>query len=103
VFPGSALTSIGAIGTALAATDFRLTALDDFSADYARTLRCWREAFMSRLDAVRELGYDQRFVRLWEFYLAYCEAGFEERTTGVVQLRLERPMARPRGTANGIN
>jgi len=61
-----------------------------FGPDYARTLATWRERFHARLDAVRALGFDERFVRIWEFYLAYCEAAFARRSTDVVQFTLAR-------------
>lgn len=95
VFHGSALPSIGAMTASLGrATDLRLTHLEDLAPHYATTLRRWREQFMSRADEVRRLGYDERFIRLWEYYLAYCEAGFAERCTGVVQVILEKPGCR---------
>jgi cyclopropane-fatty-acyl-phospholipid synthase len=59
-----------------------------FGLDYARTLATWRERFHARLDAVRALGFDERFVRIWDFYLAYCEAAFARRSTDVVQFTL---------------
>jgi cyclopropane-fatty-acyl-phospholipid synthase len=61
-----------------------------FGHDYARTLACWREAFMARLDEVRAQGFDERFIRTWEFYLAYCEAAFRHGSTDVVQFTLVR-------------
>ncbi|MGQ0737015.1 MAG: class I SAM-dependent methyltransferase [Acidobacteriota bacterium] len=96
VFPGSALTSVGAMAAAIGqSTDFTIALLEDLSPHYVRTLRCWREQFMSRTADVRRLGrYDERFIRLWEYYLAYCEAGFAERCTGVVQVLLTKPACR---------
>ncbi len=92
VFPGSTLTSVGAIAGALGrATDFTIAHVEDLSPHYERTLRLWREEFLRRQDDVRALGYDARFVRLWEYYLAYCEAGFAEACTGVVQMLLTKP------------
>ena len=61
-----------------------------FGRDYARTLQHWRERFVARLDEVSALGFDERFVRTWEFYLAYCEAAFRHGCTDVVQFTLER-------------
>jgi cyclopropane-fatty-acyl-phospholipid synthase len=93
VFPGGALTSLGAIAQAIGAeTDLSVLHVEDLSPHYARTLRLWREAFLERREEARGLGYDARFVRLWEFYLAYCEAGFAEHCTGVVQMLLTRPL-----------
>ena len=92
VFPGSFIPSISAITGAMGrSTDLRLVSLEDFGPSYALTLRAWRERFMKRLGEVRALGYDERFVRMWEFYLAYCEGGFLERSIGVSQLLLARP------------
>ena len=59
-----------------------------FGHDYARTLANWRERFHAQADAVRALGFDERFVRIWDFYLAYCEAAFARRSTDVVQFTL---------------
>jgi cyclopropane-fatty-acyl-phospholipid synthase len=61
-----------------------------FGRDYARTLATWRARFTHRLDAVRALGFDDRFIRLWEFYLSYCEAAFAEGNTDVIQYTLEK-------------
>jgi cyclopropane-fatty-acyl-phospholipid synthase len=84
------------------ATDFSFAHLEDLAPHYARTLRAWRERFLSRLDEVRALGgYDERFIRLWDYYLAYCEAGFSERCTGVVQLLLTKPACR-RGDVRAV-
>jgi cyclopropane-fatty-acyl-phospholipid synthase len=58
------------------------------------TLRAWRQRFLERRDQVRALGYPERFVRMWDFYLAYCEGGFLERATGDVQMLLTKPAAR---------
>jgi cyclopropane-fatty-acyl-phospholipid synthase len=98
VFPGGALTSLGAIAQAIGGTDLSVLHVEDFAPHYVRTLRLWREAFMARQAEARRLGCDERFVRLWEFYLAYCEAGFAEHCTGVVQMLLARP-ARGRAPA----
>ena len=61
-----------------------------FGGDYEITLRQWRERFLQRLPEVRQLGFDDRFIRIWDFYLAYCEAAFSERNVDVVQYTLER-------------
>ena len=95
VFPGGFLPSFSAIGQSLRrATDFRLIHLEDFAQHYARTLACWRENFSSRLEQVRQLGFDERFIRTWLYYLCYCEAGFAERQIGVSQIMLARPDCR---------
>jgi cyclopropane-fatty-acyl-phospholipid synthase len=94
VFPGCFIPSIGALQGAIGKTDLKLSNLEDIGPSYALTLRHWRQRFMSRLDAVRALGYPDRFIRMWEFYLAYCEGGFIERSIGDVQLLLARPQNR---------
>ncbi len=95
VFPGGCLPSLSAIQTAVAAeTDLRLVHFEEFAPHYARTLGEWRQRFESRLDAVRELGYPERFIRLWRYYLCYCEAGFAERAVSVAQLQFDKPRCR---------
>ena len=95
VFPGSCVPSLGTILTAAAGVaGFNPVHVEDIGPHYAQTLRHWRAAFEAQLDAVRALGFDERFIRLWRFYLAYCEAGFEERYIGDVQLLLRKPGCR---------
>jgi cyclopropane-fatty-acyl-phospholipid synthase len=95
IFPGSFIPSISAITNAMArSTDLRLVSQEDFGTSYALTLRRWRERFMANLAEVRTLGYDERFIRMWEFYLAYCEGGFLERSIGVSHLMFAKPMNR---------
>jgi cyclopropane-fatty-acyl-phospholipid synthase len=95
VFPGGALPSVGAIQAAVArATDLQLVALHDIGLDYARTLRGWRQRFLAQLAAVRQLGYPEEFIRMWEYYLAYCEGGFLERAISDVQMVFDKPAAR---------
>ncbi|WP_268612538.1 class I SAM-dependent methyltransferase, partial [Escherichia coli] len=71
--------------------------LEDFGLSYARTLQAWRQRFLAHLPEVRGQGFDSRFCRLWEFYLAYCEGGFRERSIGVSHLLLTHPGARGTG------
>jgi cyclopropane-fatty-acyl-phospholipid synthase len=94
IFPGSFIPSTSAMQGAIARTDFRLFNLEDIGPSYALTLRHWRQRFLAQLDRVRELGYPERFMRMWEFYLSYCEGGFLERSIGDVQLLLTRPCCR---------
>ena len=95
IFPGSFIPSVAAlIAAKTRSTDLALTHLEDFGSSYALTLRIWRERFLASLADVRALGYDERFIRLWEFYLAYCEGGFRERSIGVAQLLLTKPGCR---------
>ncbi|MFZ1838819.1 MAG: cyclopropane-fatty-acyl-phospholipid synthase family protein, partial [Dokdonella sp.] len=103
VFPGSFIPSISALVAAKArASDLGLIALEDFGSSYALTLKAWRERFMANLPQVRAQGFDERFVRLWEFYLAYCEGGFRERSIGVAHLLLARPGHRPAASSPGL-
>ena len=92
VFPGSLCPAPGALFSAIAqAGDLRPVGLEDLSADYAETLRQWRTRFHESRDQVRALGFPERFLRLWDYYLQYCEAGFAERHTGNLQLLLAKP------------
>jgi cyclopropane-fatty-acyl-phospholipid synthase len=96
IFPGSFIPSIQAILNAKTrSSDLALTHLEDFGLSYARTLQAWRTAFMANLSQVRRLGFDERFIRMWEFYLAYCEGGFREKSTGVAHLLFAKPGFRP--------
>ncbi|HDS1037173.1 TPA: class I SAM-dependent methyltransferase [Stenotrophomonas maltophilia] len=100
VFPGSFIPSINAIMAAKTrASDLQLIAQQDFGHSYAWTLRAWRQRFLAQRAAVAAQGFDDRFCRLWEFYLAYCEGGFLERSIGVSHLLLARPGHRPDGNA----
>jgi len=95
IFPGSCIPSITAMNRAAARrTDLRLVHLEDITPHYARTLQEWRRRFFDRLDRVREMGFSDTFIRMWEFYLAYCEAGFTERYIGDVQMIYAKPMCR---------
>ena len=92
IFPGSFIPCVSALtGAAARASDLRLVNLEDIGPSYALTLRHWRERFMDRLDDVRQQGYDERFIRMWDFYLCYCEGGFLERSIGDVHLLMARP------------
>jgi cyclopropane-fatty-acyl-phospholipid synthase len=92
VFPGSFIPSIHAMLEAKTRScELALVHLEDFGSSYARTLEAWRHAFMGRLSQVRAQGFDERFVRMWEYYLAYCEGGFRERSIGVVQMLFAAP------------
>ncbi|MEZ5364269.1 MAG: cyclopropane-fatty-acyl-phospholipid synthase family protein [Bryobacterales bacterium] len=92
VFPGSCLPSVTAMCAAAGeASDLRPAHLEDLTPHYAETLRRWRHAFFENLHEVRRLGYSDAFIRLWEFYLCYCEAGFDEGTCGDVQILFTKP------------
>ena len=92
IFPGGCLLSNQELNNQFTAqTDMVIKQLHDYGFDYAHTLRDWREAFMSQRDEIKALGYDEAFIRLWEFYFCYCEGGFLERTIGVVQVTAVKP------------
>lgn len=92
IFPGGCLPSLAVMTDQLARhTDMELIHLRDITADYATTLKCWRDRFMDQLDAVRAQGFDERFIRMWEYYLCYCEGGFRERIIGTVQFAAAKP------------
>jgi cyclopropane-fatty-acyl-phospholipid synthase len=97
IFPGGELAAVGKILDSLArVTSLSLYAAENFGTHYARTLHLWRRRFHAQLASVRALGFDERFVRMWDFYLATCEAAFLERHTGVYQLVLAKNGARRR-------
>ncbi len=87
IFPGGCLPSLAAIQDSIGrATRLRLVEQFDFGLSYARTLAEWRARFFDRLADVRDLGFDERFIRMWQYYLCYCEAAFLERAVGVSHL-----------------
>jgi cyclopropane-fatty-acyl-phospholipid synthase len=95
IFPGGCLPSVTRIMESIAqATDLRILHLEDIAPHYAQTLRCWRDRFFEQLNAVREQGYPESFIRMWEYYLCYCEAAFEERYIGTVQIVFAKPKSR---------
>jgi cyclopropane-fatty-acyl-phospholipid synthase len=95
IFPGCYIPSVGSMTASIArATDLTLTHIEDIGMHYAATLRAWRERFLAVAEQVRGLGFDERFMRMWEFYLAYCEGGFAERQLGDVHLLLAKPRGR---------
>jgi cyclopropane-fatty-acyl-phospholipid synthase len=104
VFPGSFIPSISAMLDAKTRSgDLALTHLEDFGSSYARTLHAWRQRFMARLPAVRAQGFAERFIRMWEFSLAYCEGGFLERSIGVAQLLMAKPGNRDAEFVSGLD
>lgn len=93
IFPGACLLSLRHFTGSLAKTKMRLVHLEDITPHYARTLSNWRRRFLERSADVKALGFSDNFMRLWEYYLAYCEAGFLERRIGDVQMVLAKPGA----------
>lgn len=95
IFPNGCLPSLAVIAGCVArCTDMRTVGLKDLTPHYAETLRRWRANFEGATPRLEDLGYDERFRRLWRMYLAYCEAGFAERRIGVVQMMLAKPGCR---------
>ena len=91
IFPGAELASVAEILASLGrATTLNLHHLEDIGLHYARTLQCWRTAFLANLDEVRRQGFDETFLRRWDYYLAYCEGAFRERYIGDAQLLLTK-------------
>ncbi|MBX3073825.1 class I SAM-dependent methyltransferase [Candidatus Obscuribacterales bacterium] len=92
IFPGSQLLSVERVLKALnKCSTLHLVDLHDFAASYAWTLSSWRENFLANLDAIRDLGFDDRFIRKWIYYFCYCEAAFATRQISVVQVVFARP------------
>jgi cyclopropane-fatty-acyl-phospholipid synthase len=95
IFPGGCLPSLAVIARCVAQrTDLQAVGLEDLTPHYTETLRRWRANFEAATVRLEDLGYDERFRRLWRMYLAYCEAGFAERRIGVVQMTLAKPQWR---------
>jgi cyclopropane-fatty-acyl-phospholipid synthase len=95
IFPGSCLPSVAAMCAAVAkGTDMRLFHLEDLTPHYVKTLKRWRRNFLANIDAVRDMGFKEDFIRMWEYYLCYCAAGFAERYIGDVQMLLTKPLNR---------
>ena len=96
IFPGSCIPSVSALaGAAARASDLKLFHLEDIGPHYATTLRLWRENLLRNAAELRARGYSAEFLRKWEFYFCYCEAGFAERALGDVQALFVKPDARP--------
>ncbi|HQS32840.1 MAG: SAM-dependent methyltransferase [Polaromonas sp. 39-63-203] len=90
IFPGGCLPCPREFRAQAAAAGFDVVDEFAFGQDYARTLQLWREGFMAQESRVLQLGFDKRFIRIWEFYLAYCEAAFAEANTNVMQFTLRK-------------
>lgn len=96
IFPGGCLPSLHIIGENLARhTDLQLSDLRDITLDYAKTLEAWHHRFLDQLEQVKNMGFDDRFIRMWRFYLSYCEGGFRERIIGTFQITMTKPGYRP--------
>ncbi|MFN8392779.1 MAG: DUF1365 family protein [Bdellovibrionota bacterium] len=94
IFPGGHCPSLTSVCNAAAAcSSFVVEHVENIGPNYARTLREWRSRFEARSDELRALGYDERFQRMWRYYLSYCEAGFATRSLGTLQLVLTQPQS----------
>lgn len=92
IFPGGHLPSLGHLQTLIGKhTEFQLADIHDITLDYAMTLNHWRERFNRASSTLNQLGYDQRFQRLWNYYFCYCEGGFEQRAINTFQLLFTKP------------
>jgi cyclopropane-fatty-acyl-phospholipid synthase len=95
IFPGSGLPSSSVMTDSVArVTDMRLLGLEDIGLHYSTTLQRWRENFFGRLQEVRQQGFSDTFIRMWEFYLCYCEGAFLERAISDVQILFAKPESR---------
>jgi cyclopropane-fatty-acyl-phospholipid synthase len=95
IFPGGQLPSNAVIADKVATqTDMQIIDLKDITLDYAKTLACWRERFWQRIDDVRQLGCDDLFIRMWQYYLCFCEGGFRERVIHTAQVLMAKPAFR---------
>lgn len=103
IFPGSCIPSVTAINSSLArVTNLRTVHLEDIGPHYVRTLQEWRARFTDAHHKLSEMGYDDRFLRAWHYYLTYCEAGFEERYISDAHLLLAKPQNRRAPVLPGI-
>lgn len=100
VFPGGQLVSLGSIARALAETPLRMVHYEDITPHYAETLRRWRKSYLDARPSVEGLGMDERFMRTWDYYLAYCEGAFHERVNLAAQMIFENAALR-RGSILG--
>jgi len=95
IFPGGSLPSVSVLAESVAKhTDMRFYQLEDIGQHYAITLARWRQRFFKNLENIHKLGYPETFVRMWNFYLCYCEGGFREHSIGTIQLLLTKPVCR---------
>lgn len=104
IFPGSFIPCVTAISQAVSrASDMKMIHMEDITPHYARTLDAWRQRFLSNKEQIKALGYDDTFIRLWDFYFAYCEGGFAERVIGDVQLIFAKPLNRRPPLLGAVN
>ena len=90
IFPGGHLPSLGAMTEAMKHSRLTLSRLENYGLDYARTLDLWRQTFLAKRQEILALGYDEKFLRKWEYYFSYCQAGFTNRIIDLAQLELDK-------------
>lgn len=92
IFPGGSLPGHEVIMSSLRRhTDMQMVGMEEIGQDYAKTLEIWRHRFLAKLDKVKALGFDDVFIRMWDYYLCYCQGAFEERVIGTSQLVFAKP------------
>ena len=91
IFPGGHLPSVGAMAKAMTASTLSLNSLEQYGFDYAKTLDLWRQALLAKQQQIFGLGYDEKFLRKWSYYFAYCQAGFNARIIDLSQLVVQKP------------
>ena len=95
IFPGGCLPSNAVIADHVNTdTNMQIIGLEDITFDYAKTLAHWRHYFLNNIESVKKQGFDETFIRMWDFYLCYCEGGFRERAISTAQFLLAKPSAR---------
>jgi cyclopropane-fatty-acyl-phospholipid synthase len=101
IFPGCCIPALSEIIKCIRNnTDYNIVTVDDITLDYAKTLRAWRENFVAQLEAIKQQGFDQEFIRKWIYYFCYCEAGFLERRLSNMQILFHKPEYREEAYAS---
>lgn len=90
IFPGGMLPTVEVFSRLAQKSGFKIVHAESFGKSYAKTLRIWEKDFMEKLDEVRNIGFDDSFIKLWQFYLNYCEGAFESSKINVYQFHLEK-------------
>ena len=102
IFPGGCLPSLTCIADLLTEfTDIRIINIEDIGPHYATTLKHWRDRMYLKLEAIQEMGYSDQFIRMWHYYLCYCEGAFIERAIGDIQVTAIKPQNRSKGYLGG--
>ncbi|MBE0582773.1 MAG: class I SAM-dependent methyltransferase, partial [Desulfofustis sp.] len=92
IFPGGHLPSVGVLAKAMAGgSRLKINSLEQYGLDYAKTLDLWRQTLLTQRQEISELGYDENFLRKWDYYFAYCQAGFDAQIIDLAQLVVQKP------------